>query len=83
MAPGPGGFELVSAGAYFGWVRHPFVGEAAEDVVRRLVLDHDVLVIPGTAFLPTDERMLRLSFANLEPDEVAELPARLAEMGPA
>ena len=80
MAPDPGGFSLVSAGAYFGWVRHPFNGVPTSDVVRRLVLDHDVLVIPGDAFTPTDEQMLRFSFANLTPTEIEELPRRLAEM---
>jgi aspartate/methionine/tyrosine aminotransferase len=49
--------------------------------VRRLVLDHDVLVIPGTAFTQADQSMLRMSFANLTPDQIAELPNRLAELG--
>ena len=83
MADRPGGFELLSAGAYFGWVRHPFPALATDEVVRRLVLDHDVLVIPGTAFTPDDDRMLRFSFANLTDDEIDELPTRLAEMGAA
>ena len=82
MASAPGGFDLVSAGAYFGWVRHPFGDEPTESVVRRLVLDHDVLVIPGTAFTPTDQRMLRFSFANLTDVEIDELPTRLEEMRP-
>ena len=80
MADRPGGFEVLSAGAYFGWVRHPFSDAATDDIVRRLVLDHDVLVIPGTAFTPTDDRMLRFSFANLTDDEIDELPRRLEEM---
>ena len=81
MASRPGGFELETAGAYFGWVRHPFPDRSTDDVVRQLVLEHDVLVIPGTAFTPSDQAMLRFSFANLEPDEIAELPSRLEEMG--
>lgn len=80
MAAKPGGFELVSAGAYFGWVRHPFGNGATDDVVRRLVLDHDVLVIPGTAFTPDDQQMVRVSFANLDAEDVEELPRRLDEM---
>lgn len=78
MAGRPGGFELVSAGAYFGWVRAPG-SDPTDDVVRRLVVEHDVLTIPGTAFTPTDERMLRLSFANLTADEISELGRRLAD----
>ena len=82
MADRPGGFEVLSAGAYFGWVRHPFSDEPTDAVVRRLVLDHDVLVIPGTAFTPTDDRMLRFSFANLTDAEIDELPRRLEEKQP-
>jgi aspartate/methionine/tyrosine aminotransferase len=79
MTGRPGGFEVVSSGAYFGWVRHPFAQLSGPEAVRRLVLAHDVLVIPGTAFTPTDEQMLRFSFANLTPDEIDELPRRLEE----
>jgi len=81
MADSPGGFELKSSGAYFGWVRHPFEGEPTEDVVRRLIIDHDVLVIPGTAFAPDDEGMIRFSFANLEAERFSELAHRLADAG--
>jgi aspartate/methionine/tyrosine aminotransferase len=78
MADGPGGFELVTCGAYFGWIRHPFTDRSTEDVVRDLMHRHDVVVIPGTAFLPDDRRMLRASFANLEPAEITEFARRLA-----
>ena len=76
----PGGFELVTAGAFFGWARHPFDDLDTAEVIKRLVLDHDVLAIPGTAFTPTDERWVRFSYANLDLDDFDELSARLAEM---
>lgn len=78
MRSAPGGFELITCGAYFGWLRHPFPGRSTDDVVRELLLRHDILVIPGTAFLPDDRRMLRASFANLEPDQIIEFARRLA-----
>lgn len=81
LAPRPGGFELVTAGAYFGWVRAPAGDDDTDTVVRRLVVDHDILVIPGTAFTPDDQRMLRFSFANLDADQIHELGVRLAEYG--
>ena len=81
MADSPGGFELAASGAFFGWVRHPFVSMATDDVVKHLVLDHDVLAIPGTAFMPSDERWLRFSFANLDQHEFAELADRLEHCG--
>jgi len=79
MAHAPGGYELVSSGAYFGWVRHPHAGTPTLEVVANLLADKDILVIPGTAFTPTDEQMLRLSFANLSEPEIDELARRLAE----
>ncbi len=80
MASAPGGFRLISSGAFFGWVHHPFSDLASSEVVRRLVLEHDVLAIPGTAFTPTDQAMLRFSFANLEPEQFPVLAQRLQEM---
>lgn len=78
MAGRPGGFELVSSGAYFGWVRHPYPDHSTLDIVAALLANSDTLVIPGTAFTPTDEHMLRFSFANLDSAEIAELGHRLA-----
>lgn len=77
MADRPGGFELVTCGAYFGWVRHPFPDRSTGDVVRDLLLRHDALTIPGTAFLPDDRRMLRVSVGNATPAESTEFAARL------
>ncbi len=77
----PGGFEVVTSGAYFGWVRHDRPDLATDAVVRRLVLDHDVLVIPGTAFTIHDDQMIRMSFANLSEDQLPELADRLREFG--
>ena len=79
MGESPGGYELVSSGAYFGWVRHPHDGVPTLQVVSDLLADKDILVIPGTAFTPTDQAMLRFSFANLDEDQINELARRLAE----
>lgn len=79
MAAKPGGYELISSGAYFGWVRHPFDGRPTLEVVEELLTKRDVLVIPGTAFTPSDEQMLRFSFANLSAAEIDELALRLSE----
>ncbi|WP_226362230.1 aminotransferase [Pseudonocardia sp. ICBG1142] len=78
LADRPGGFQIVSLGAFFGWVRHPFTGRSTAEVVRDLILRLDILVVPGTAFLPEDRAMLRVSVGNADPDELTELAARLA-----
>ncbi|MDH3301366.1 MAG: aminotransferase [Acidimicrobiia bacterium] len=81
MADKPGGFRLASAGAFFGWVRHPFDDRPTEQVVRDLVVEHGVLGIPGTAFTPTDEGWIRFSYANLSTAELDEFARRLAIAG--
>ena len=81
MSSKPGGFELLTSGAYFGWVRHPFSDFDSVDVMRRLLLEHDVLAIPGIAFTPDDQAMLRFSFANLVPDQIEDLATRLSALG--
>ncbi len=79
MQAEPGGFELVSSGAYFGWVRHPWPQRSTLDVIGELLTTRDVLAIPGTAFTPDDRSMIRMSFANLNAAEIDELATRLAE----
>lgn len=80
MASNPGGFELTSSGAYFGWVKHPFDGVASTEVVRRLLVDHSMLTIPGHAFTGSDDGFIRFSFANLPLADFAELRRRLASI---
>ncbi|MCP4469512.1 MAG: aminotransferase [Gammaproteobacteria bacterium] len=57
-------YRLISAGAYFAYIRHPF-DEAARDVVKRLVEDHELLCLPGSYFGPNQEQFIRLAFANV------------------
>jgi aspartate/methionine/tyrosine aminotransferase len=81
MADRPGGFELLSCGGFFGWIRHPFPGRGSEDVVRELVVKYDTLVVPGTAFLPDDRGTLRVSVSNAGWEALADFAGRLAVAG--
>jgi aspartate/methionine/tyrosine aminotransferase len=81
LATRPGGFETVSCGGFFAWVRHPFTDRPTSDVVRDLMFDHDTLVIPGTAFLPDDRRMLRISAGRVDEAAAATLAERLTAAG--
>jgi len=72
------GYELVSAGAYFAYLRHPFADRDARTVARDLVRRHKVLALPGEMFGPGQEGHLRLAFANLESGAFPELVERLA-----
>lgn len=73
----PGGFELISAGAFFALVRHPHAGltpaAVAEDLVDRAAL----LTLPGSMFGLGDAPLLRLAFGNVEAPVLARGIARL------
>lgn len=71
------GFELISTGAYFAYVRHPFADEPAASVAKRLAQQGGVLALPGTVFGPGQDPYLRLAFANLEAERMGELAERL------
>ena len=75
------GWDLLSTGAYFGYVRHPFAGRLASlDVAMRLAREVGVLTIPGTFFGDGQEAFLRFAFANAGRDVIAELPERLCDV---
>jgi aspartate/methionine/tyrosine aminotransferase len=78
MAARPGGFELLSCGGYFGWIRHPFAGRSTDDVARDLVVTQDMLLMPGTAFGPGDTGALRVSISNLGHGQAGDFAGRLA-----
>ncbi|MBU3870302.1 aminotransferase [Streptomyces sp. 4503] len=80
LAERPGGFELLSCGGFFGWVRHPFADRGTDDVVRDLITRYDTLVIPGTAFLPDDRQVFRVSFGNVDRAGLTEFAGRLELM---
>ena len=72
------GWDLLSTGAYFGYVRHPHADKAGSlDVAMRLAREVGVLTIPGTFFGDGQEAFLRFAFANAGRDVIAELPDRL------
>src|SRR3546814_19019032 len=71
------GFELVSTGAYFAYLRHPFAGKAAAAVAKRLAQAHGLLALPGTVFGPRQEPHLRLAFATLDAERLGDGGDRL------
>ena len=75
-------YALVSAGAYFAYVRHPFDGLPAAGVARRLADEQNILCLPGTMFGPGQEPYLRLAFANLGAELMPELGRRLLDAQP-
>jgi len=72
-------YQLVSAGAYFAYVRHPFEGVAGKSVARRLAAEQNLLCLPGSMFGPDQEQYVRLAFANVEADLMDEVVDRLID----
>lgn len=73
------GYELVGAGAFFAYIRHPFRGCEAKSVARTLAREHDLLCLPGSMFGPGQEDYLRLAFANVEAALMPQAVERLIE----
>ena len=74
------GWTLLSTGAYFGYVKHPFAGTPSIEVAQRMARNAGVLTIPGTFFGDGQEDYLRFAFANAGRDVIAQLPNRLAHL---
>lgn len=72
-------YRLVSSGAFFAYVEHPFTDESARQVAMRLAGEHDLLCLPGSMFGPGQERYLRIAFANVEAADMDLLAERLIE----
>jgi aspartate/methionine/tyrosine aminotransferase len=73
------GYRLISAGAYFAYLAHPFDGRPAMQVARRLADEQNILALPGSMFGPAQDGFLRIAFANAEAAMMPELAKRLAE----
>ncbi len=74
-------WRVESVGAYFAFVRHPFPGRPAREVAEQLAVERGVLALPGVYFGPGQDDHLRIAFANVGADVIAELPGRLRGLG--
>ena len=70
-------WEIGAIGAYFAFVRHPFVEQSSAEVAERLAKQAGVVCIPGSYFGAGQERYLRLAFANADSASIALLRDRL------
>ena len=74
------GFDVVSSGGYFVYLRHPFTDRSSASVGRSLARDHGVLCLAGSMFGPGQDRYLRLAFANVDLPAIDELVDRLGRI---
>ncbi len=71
-------YRLISAGAYFAYVEHPF-DACSRDVVRHLIENFELLSLPGSYFGLQQEKFIRLAFANVEEQYFDEVVNRLIQ----
>ncbi|MFZ9037637.1 MAG: aminotransferase [Gammaproteobacteria bacterium] len=69
-------YRLVSAGAYFAYLQHPF-DASARDVVKRLIQQHEIVCLPGSYFGQQQEQFIRLAYANVHESRFGDVIARL------
>ncbi len=69
-------FRLVTSGAFFAWVRHPFSGVSGREVARRLAQESGLLCLPGEVFGPGLTHYLRLAFGNIRQEFIPEAVER-------
>ena len=72
-------YRLISSGAFFAYVKHPFTGQTAKEVTKRLAGEHDLLCLPGSMFGPDQEDYIRIAFANAEATTMPTMVERLIE----
>lgn len=69
-------YRLISAGAYFAYIQHPF-DAPARDVVKRLIQDHEIISLPGSYFGQDQEQFIRFAFANVHERHFEDVIQRL------
>jgi aspartate/methionine/tyrosine aminotransferase len=74
-------WRLISLGAYFAYVEHPFNGQRSTEVSKRLADEENLLTIPGDMFGAGQERFVRLAFANVADDKIPIVLERLERFG--
>jgi aspartate/methionine/tyrosine aminotransferase len=74
-------WRLVSLGAYFAYVEHPYDGIPSAKVAKWLADDHNLLTIPGSMFGQGQDRFIRFAFANVGDAMVPPIFDRLEQAG--
>jgi aspartate/methionine/tyrosine aminotransferase len=71
-------YRLVSRGAFFAYLRHPFDGRSSIEVAKALARDQGLLVLPGEFFGASQSDYLRVAFANADAGQLEDMAGRLA-----
>ncbi|MGL4976105.1 MAG: aminotransferase [Bosea sp. (in: a-proteobacteria)] len=71
-------WQVMSSGAYFAYLAHPFEGVDAARIGQVLAEKHGVLMLPGPYFGPGQQRHLRVAMANVDEAAIRDAVERLA-----
>ncbi len=69
-------YRLISAGAYFAYIEHPFEAPA-RDIVKRLIQQHEIISLPGSYFGRDQEQFIRFAYANVHERHFDDVIRRL------
>ncbi len=75
-------FRLSTLGPCFAYIRHSEVGETAYEVAKKLALNENLLLLPGSMFGPNQDSFLRIAFANVEMERFPEMMTRFENFAP-
>jgi len=75
-------YQLISRGAFFAYLRHPFAGRSSVEVAKALARTQGLLVLPGEFFGASQSEYLRVAFANASAEQLDDLARRLAANTP-
>ena len=76
------GFRLSTLGPCFAYIRHSEVGKTAYEVAKKLALNENLLLLPGSMFGPDQDSFLRIAFANVEMERFPEMMTRFENFAP-
>jgi len=72
-------YGLVSRGAFFAYLSHPFAERNSVEVAKSLAKEQNLLLLPGEFFGADQRDYLRVAFANANTAQLEELVQRLGE----
>ena len=75
-------FRLSTLGPCFAYIRHSEVGKTAYEVAKKLALNENLLLLPGSMFGPNQDSFLRIAFANVEMERFPEMMTRFENFAP-
>ena len=75
-------FRLSTLGPCFAYIRHSEVGKTAYEVAKKLALNENLLLLPGSMFGPDQDSFLRIAFANVEIERFPEMMTRFENFAP-